>query len=137
MAFMIPVMKSNYDIYNGGRTRKISESGRSECTSLSTSPVNDYTSPQHRHHIQKSFSSRQFSRNHSKTSEESLGMSPTHLSLQGSSNSSSPPKTASNNTNGSQNSLTSKFNARIMVDKFRRTLSLNRKDLSKNSTEHT
>ncbi|XP_055388324.1 uncharacterized protein LOC129616776 [Condylostylus longicornis] len=131
MAFMIPVMKNNYEIYNGGRSRKISESSATECQSLSTSPGIDYVSSSHRNHMQRSYSSKPFPRNHSKTSEDSFGISPTYLSLQASCNPTDPPKSVT--LQSSRNSLARKFNTRVMVEKLR-TLSLFRKE---NSTERS
>lgn len=134
MAFMMPVMKNEFDIYKGGRSRRISECSngsacrsrkvsecRSECPSLSTSPGNEFmaTSPSHRQQYQMHrTSSRPFSRTSSRTSQNSFVMSPTKGSQ-----ASSPPKVATNS--GSQGSL-NKFHTRL-VDKLRRSL---RKDSS-------
>lgn len=138
MAFMMPVMKNEFDIYKGGRSRRISECSntsqcrsrkvsecRSECPSLSTSPGNEFmsaNSPAHRSQpIQMNrTSSRAFSRTSSRTSQNSFVMSPT----KGSQNA-SPPKPVTTPTNGSQGSL-NKFHTRL-VDKLRRSL---RKDSS-------
>lgn len=121
MAFMMPVVKNDYDIYksarsrrasecsssnSGCRSRKISECSKSEgpC-SLSTSPGSDYIgSPAHRSGPIPM--SRQYSRS-SRTSQSSL-QSPCK------SNSNSPPKT------GSTNSL-NKFHNRL-VDRLKRSL---------------
>ncbi|KAK9511916.1 hypothetical protein O3M35_000477 [Rhynocoris fuscipes] len=110
MAFMMPVVKNDYDIYKTARSRrssecsnptscrsrKISECSKSEGPSLSTSPGSDFIvgSPAHRS-IPISMS-RQYSRS-SRTS-----------------NSSSPPKS------GSANSL-NKFHNRL-VDRLKRSL---------------
>lgn len=132
MAFMMPVMKNEFDIYKGRqrrvsecsnqsscRSRKVSESSRSDCPSLSTSPGNEFMagSPaRHRSHpmYMSHLASRpQFSRNSSRTSQCSLVTSPTKAST-----GTSPPKPAS--SSGSQGSL-NKFHIRL-VDKLRRSL---------------
>lgn len=122
MAFMMPVMKNEFDIYKTSRTRHASECSntsncrsrkvsetRSECPSFSTSPGTiDYgTSPAHRAHINRT-NSRPFSRTSSRTSQTSL-TSPTKTGC-------SPPKP----TGGSQSSL-NKFHIRL-VDKLRKSL---------------
>lgn len=129
MAFMMPVMKNEFDIYKTSRTRHASECSntsncrsrkvsetRSECPSFSTSPgTYDYASPSHRGatgngvgaHINRT-NSRPFSRTSSRTSQSSL-TSPTKTGC-------SPPKP----TAGSQNSL-NKFHIRL-VDKLRKSL---------------
>lgn len=132
MAFMMPVMKNEFDIYKGRqrrvsecsnqsacRSRKVSESSRSDCPSLSTSPGNDFMaagSPaRHRSHpmYMSHLASRpQFSRSTSRTSQSSLITSPTKAA-----SASSPPKPA---TTGSQSSL-NKFHTRL-VDKLRKSL---------------
>lgn len=133
MAFMMPVMKNEFDIYKGRqrrvsecsnqsacRSRKVSESSRSDCPSLSTSPGNEFMagSPsRHRSHpmYMSHLASRpQFSRNSSRTSQSSLITSPTKGA---STTSSSPPKPAAS---GSQSSL-NKFHTRL-VDKLRKSL---------------
>lgn len=122
---MMPVMKNNYDIYKGRvrktseecsttncRSRKVSESSRSDGPSLSTSPSStaDFMSPR-RHtqpiHMTHLANNHKFSRNSSRTSQSSLITSPTK---------SSPPKPSV----GSQNSL-NKFHTRL-VDKLRKSL---------------
>lgn len=123
MAFMMPVMKNEFDIYKGGRTRngsecsnnssacrsrKVSET-RSECPSLSTSPS---TTDYHRYNNRNS--SRAFSRTSSRTSQCSL-TSPTK-------NGCSPPKPST----GSQGSL-NKFHVRL-VDKLRKSFSKGRSE---------
>ncbi|XP_055545244.1 uncharacterized protein LOC129730165 [Wyeomyia smithii] len=129
MAFMMPVMKNEFDIYKGRQrpvsecsnqsschSRKISESSRSDCPSLSTSPGSEFMagSPaRHRSHpmYMSHLASRpQFSRNSSRTSQTSLITSPTKASTGDS------PKPAS----GSQSSL-NKFHTRL-VDKLRKSL---------------
>lgn len=122
MAFMMPVMKNEFDIYKTSRSRHASECSntsncrsrkvsetRSECPSFSTSPGTiDYaSSPAHRAHINRT-NSRPFSRTSSRTSQSSL-TSPTKTGC-------SPPKP----TGGSQNSL-NKFHIRL-VDKLRKSL---------------
>ncbi|KAL9697082.1 hypothetical protein quinque_000523 [Culex quinquefasciatus] len=132
MAFMMPVMKNEFDIYKGRqrrvsecsnqsncRSRKVSESSRSDCPSLSTSPGNEFMaagSPaRHRSHpmYMSHLASRpQFSRSASRNSQSSLVTSPTKAA---SASSSSPPKPAT----GSQSSLSS-FHTRL-VDKLRKS----------------
>lgn len=121
MAFMMPVMKKEFDIYktsrsrntsecsnNSCRSRKVSET-RSECPSLSTSPSTiDYG--MHRNYM-KSNNSRAFSRTSSRTSQSSL-TSPTKNC--------SPPKPST----GSQGSL-NKFHVRL-VDKLRKSFGKSR-----------
>lgn len=148
MAFMMPVMKNNYDIYKDSRSRKTSEcsttssnggaptlssamgvppNGRvrkvSECKSESfaTSPSHTY-----RMQMQRCQSSRAFPRNASRTSHSSAAgaLSPTRSFSQAS----SPPKTI--NTAESQNDIT-KFHLRL-VDKLRKSF---RKDSAKRSWE--
>lgn len=119
MAFMMPVMKNEWDIYKTNRSRrssecsnpqacrsrKVSECSKSEGPSLSTSPGSDFlTSPAHR---SVPLTSRHFSRTSSRASQSSL-QSPSK------STGSSPPKT------GSSNSL-NKFHNRL-VDKLKRSL---------------
>lgn len=123
MAFMMPVMKKEFDIYKGGRSRNTSECSnntnacrsrkvsetRSECPSLSTSPSTmDYG--MHRNYINRN-NSRAFSRTSSRTSQSSL-TSPTKNC--------SPPKPSS----GSQGSL-NKFHVRL-VDKLRKSFGKSR-----------
>lgn len=129
---MMPVMKNEFDIYKGRqrrvsecsnqsacRSRKVSESSRSDCPSLSTSPGNEFVagSPaRHRSHpmYMSHLASRpQFSRSTSRNSQSSLITSPTKAA---SASSSSPPKPAT----GSQSSLSS-FHTRL-VDKLRKSL---------------
>lgn len=129
----MPVMKNEFDIYKGRqrrvsecsnqsscRSRKVSESSRSDGPSLSTSPGNDFmaagTPSRHRSHpmYMSHLASRpQFSRSTSRNSQSSLITSPTKAA---STSSSSPPKPAS----GSQSSLSS-FHSRL-VDKLRKSL---------------
>lgn len=132
MAFMMPVMKNEFDIYKGRqrrvsecsnnsscRSRKVSESSRSDCPSLSTSPGNEFMagSPaRHRSHpmyMSHLGSTRpQFSRNSSRTSQTSLITSPSKAS-----SGSSPPKPAAADSQSSLN----KFHIRL-VDKLRKSL---------------
>ncbi|XP_035897328.1 uncharacterized protein LOC118505524 [Anopheles stephensi] len=142
MAFMMPVMKNEFDIYKGRqrrisecsnqsncRSRKVSESSRSDCPSLSTSPGNEgfmSSSPAHRSHpmyMSHLASRSQFSRNSSRTSQSSLIASSPSKASSGS----SPPKGATGPSvpaaaaaAGSQNSL-NKFHTRL-VDKLRKSL---------------
>ncbi|XP_035728574.1 uncharacterized protein LOC118444419 [Vespa mandarinia] len=119
MAFMMPVMKNEWDIYKTNRnrrssecsnpracrSRKVSECSKSAGPSLSTSPGSDFlTSPAHR---SIPLTSRHFSRASSRASQSSL-QSPSK------STGSSPPKT------GSSNSL-NKFHI-CLVDKLKRSL---------------
>lgn len=122
MAFMMPVVKNDWDIYKSNRSRRVSECSNShscrsrkvsECksegpSSLSTSPGSDFIvgSPGHRS-VPNNMSSRQYSRASSRTSQSSL-QSPCK------SVSSSPPKC------GSQSSL-NKFHNRLL-DKLKRSL---------------
>lgn len=131
MAFMMPVMKNEFDIYKGRqrrvsecsnnsscRSRKVSESSRSDCPSLSTSPGNEFMagSPaRHRSHpmyMSHLASKSQFSRNSSRTSQTSLITSPSKVS-----SGSSPPKPVSSESQSSLN----KFHIRL-VDKLRKSL---------------
>lgn len=128
MAFQMPLMRNDFDIYkmngangksrsipakqNSGRSRKASESH-----SMSTSPgANDpfINSPSHRnlHHVSSAASRYQFSRVNSRNSQSSLIMSPTRQQCVPNT---SPPKPAKV---GSQNSL-NKFHSRL-VDKLRK-----------------
>lgn len=127
MAFMMPVMKNEFDIYKTSRarnasecsnnssacrSRKISET-RSECPSLSTSPSNmEY---QRNYMNRNNHSAKGFSRTSSRTSQSSL-TSPTR------NNSCSPPKPSV----GSQGSL-NKFHIRL-VDKLRKSFSKGRSE---------
>lgn len=140
MAFQIPLMRNDYDIYKmnnakrqaatkqtAERTRKVSESH-----SLSTSPgQNDpfMNSPSHRnlHHVSSAAARYQFSRVNSRTSQTSLIMSPTRSH---SMHNSSPPKPAKAD---SQNSL-NKFHNRV-VDKLRKVCSF--KSSSSSSSDDT
>lgn len=114
MAFMMPVMKNEFDIYKS-RSRKVSECSNassrkvSECRSECPSFSNDYVpSPVHRNQSMPNnrTASRPFSRTSSRTSESSLA-SPSKAS---------PPKP----TGGSHSSL-NKFHTRL-VDKLRKSL---------------
>jgi hypothetical protein len=130
MAFQIPLMRNDYDIYkmnqaaksrpiatskkNNGRSRNVSESH-----SYSTSPgQNDpfIGSPSHRNlqHVHSAAGrfNHNFSRVNSRTSQSSLIISPTRSH---SINNTSPPKPAKS---GSQTSL-NKFHTRL-VDKLRK-----------------
>ncbi|KAJ8919444.1 hypothetical protein NQ315_016543 [Exocentrus adspersus] len=120
MAFMMPVVKNDWDIYKSNRSRRVSECSnatscrsrkvsecRSEGASLSTSPGSDFTtSPTHRS-VPTNMSSRQYSRANSRTSEGSPQSPVKSVSV-------SPPK------NGSTASL-SKFHNRLL-DKLKRSL---------------
>lgn len=124
MAFMMPVVKNDWDIYKSNRSRrssecsnpqscrsrKVSECSKSEGPSLSTSPGSDLivVSPAHRSvPLTMSGHSRQYSRTSSRASQNSL-QSPTK------STGCSPPKS------GSQSSL-NKFHNRL-VDRLKRSL---------------
>ncbi|XP_046384088.1 ADP-ribosylation factor-like protein 6-interacting protein 4 [Ischnura elegans] len=126
MAFMMPVVKNDWDIYrsnrsrrssecSGGRSRKVSEC-RSEGPSLSTSPGSDFLlagSPPHR--------SAPIALRHSRSSLPSPSKS-----SPSSSSTSSPPKSCgvppSGARTGSQSSL-NKFHSRL-VDKLKRSLKI-------------
>ncbi|KNC32885.1 hypothetical protein FF38_08105 [Lucilia cuprina] len=152
MAFMMPVMKNNYDIYKDkGRSRKTSESSNGTGANSSATPnmasamgINPNSrgrqrmksesfasSPSHtyRMQMQRCQSQKTFPRNSSRTSTGSAALSPTRSFCQPSQ---SPPKqsnttTASaNNQTGSQNDI-SKFHLRL-VDKLRKSF---RKDSAK------
>lgn len=132
MAFMMPVMKKEFDIYRTGRSRRTSECSnssscrsrkisecRSECPSLSTSPANEaIMSPVHRSNdraqavqmMSRNTSRPVFSRTSSRASQQSLITSPTKTV-----GGCSPPKAS-----GSESSL-NKFHLRL-VDKLRKSL---------------
>lgn len=126
MAFMMPVVKNDWDIYKSNRTRRASECPnttscrsrkvsecRSEGPSLSTSPGSDFiTTPTHRS-VPANMSSRQYSRASSRTSEGGSLQSPIKSA------SCSPPKDDS----GSMN----KFHNRLL-DKLKRSLRRNDTD---------
>lgn len=127
MAFMMPVMKNDYDIYKSNRSRRVSECSnpqqcrsrkvsecKSEGPSLSTSPGSEFIVGSPGHRSVPANMSRQYSRISSRTSQNSL-QSPCKSA------SNSPPK------NGSQSSL-NKFHNRLL-DKLKRSL---RKDSSEN-----
>ncbi|GJQ77273.1 hypothetical protein Trydic_g20698 [Trypoxylus dichotomus] len=101
MAFMMPVVKNDWDIYKSNRSRRVSECSnsrscrsrkvsetKSEGPSLSTSPGSGFLSNSPGHRSVPANMSRQYSRTSSRTSEFSL-QSPCK------SISSSPPKSAS------------------------------------------
>lgn len=127
MAFQIPLMRNDYDIYKMNKSRAIAtgkkSNGRSrnvsESHSYSTSPgQNDpfIGSPSHRNlqHVQSAGGRfNNFSRVNSRTSQSSLIMSPTRSH---SVNNPSPPKPVTKSN--SQTSL-NKFHTRL-VDKLRR-----------------
>ena len=133
MAFQIPLMRNDYDIYrmNGSKSRPISSNKKggprsrnvSESHSYSTSPgQNDpfVGSPSHRNlqHVHSAGGRfNQFSRVNSRSSQSSLVMSPTRSH---SITNTSPPKPAKS---GSQTSL-NKFHTRL-VDKLRRAFKSN------------
>ncbi|XP_065345696.1 uncharacterized protein LOC135943177 [Cloeon dipterum] len=126
MAFMMPVVKNDWNIYKSQRpsgnrrssesSRKVSESRSSECPSLSTSPGStDFFSPAHRSApmaVRTSHSSRASLQSPSKGS---------------SSASSSPPKST-----GSQSSL-NKFHSRL-VDKLKRSFRSSSSDDTRSSS---
>lgn len=130
MAFMMPVVKNDWDIYKSNRSRRVSECSnpstcrsrkvsecRSEGPSLSTSPGSEPISPTHRS-VPTNMSSRQYSRASSRTSESSL-QSPNK------SVSSSPPK------DDSATSL-NKFHTRLL-DKLKKSLKCKDSDNEKTS----
>lgn len=134
MAFMMPVVKNDYDIYKSNRSRRVSECANpnmcrsrkiSECSksdgpSLSTSPGSDFlvSSPAHRSVPLTASSRLHYSRN-SNSSRTS------HSSLQSPSKSNSPSPPKSNST-----SSLSIFHNKL-VDKLKKSLK------SKDSHSHT
>ncbi|CAG9854120.1 unnamed protein product [Phyllotreta striolata] len=122
MAFMMPVVKNDWDIYKANRSRRVSECSntttcrsrkvsecRSEGPSLSTSPGSEFVSSpiRDRASVPTNMSSRQYSRASSRTSESNL-QSPVK------SMGSSPPK------NTSEPNL-NKFHNRLL-DKLKKSL---------------
>lgn len=149
MAFMMPVMKNEFDIYNGSRTRKTSEFSnsttsssavnsqrsrkvsecRSECQTSSTSPSSSHLMQ----HMNRSNSSRAaFPRNSSRSSQTNMfAGSPTRTynNTNNNNNSNTNQAAAPNKTHsGSQGSL-NKFHNRL-VDKLRKSF---RRDTAKRS----
>lgn len=132
MAFMVPVMKKDFDIYKTGRSRRASDCSkssacssrkvsecRSECPSLSTSPESEYmnaVSPSHRSQpiqsMNRNTSRPQISRASSRNSQSSLISSPAKAN-----GGCTVPKPTGT---GSQSSL-NKFHSRL-VDKLRKSL---------------
>lgn len=117
MAFMMPVMKNDYDIYKSNRSRRSSECSnnrsrkvsecKSEGPSLSTSPGSDFLhSPAHRS-VPGNMGQRAMSRTSSRTSQNSLQSPSKSIGC-------SPPKSTSS---GSLN----KFHTRL-VDRLKRSL---------------
>uniref|UniRef100_A0A6P7G6U0 Uncharacterized protein LOC114334682 n=1 Tax=Diabrotica virgifera virgifera TaxID=50390 RepID=A0A6P7G6U0_DIAVI len=107
MAFMMPVVKNDWDIYKANRSRKVSECANptscrsrkvSECKSegpgLSTSPGSEFVTSPTRSSVPSNMSSRQYSRASSKTSESSPSSPVRNMSVIGS----SPPKNDSEPT---------------------------------------
>ncbi|CAH2006341.1 unnamed protein product [Acanthoscelides obtectus] len=133
MAFMMPVVKNDWDIYKSNRSRRVSECSnpstcrsrkvsecRSEGPSLSTSPGSDFiTSPTHRS-VPANMPSRQYSRAGSRTSDSSL-QSPVK------SVASSPPK-----SDDSSSSL-NKFHSRLL-DKLKKSLKTKDSDSERRSS---
>lgn len=134
MAFMVPVMKKDFDLYKNRRisesvpTRKMSaDHYKATSTSLSTSPSSAsapaYGSPSMAAFTQR-MQNRAMTRTSSRASQSSLVTSPTRgvnmtsSSSAGSSGGSPPPKASS--SKGSQGSL-NKFHSRL-VDKLKRSL---------------
>lgn len=151
MAFMMPVMKNNFEIYKDTRSRKTSECSNASSNGAGPSAASGAagagmppskgrqrksesfaTSPLHtqRMQMQRCQSQRTFPRNASKSSQGSVSatISPTRSFCQ--SSNTSPQKTATTSTTNtsSQNDLT-KFHWRL-VDKLRRSF---RKDSAKRS----
>ncbi|XP_050443378.1 putative protein TPRXL [Adelges cooleyi] len=144
MAFMMPVVKKDYNIYNSNRSRRVSECANDKSSStmgscarrqhggsksadgpssLSTSPGSDFLagSPAHRSLGVSRQSNSGHHRNSSRNSQSSL-QSP----VKSSSTSSSPPKLSSTS---SLNMFHSK-----LVDKLRRSLTSKSKDNNTSST---
>lgn len=132
MAFMMPVVKNDWDIYKSNRSRRVSECSnptscrsrkvsecKSEGPSLSTSPGSDYMVSSPTHRSVPANMSRQYSRASSRTSQSSL-QSPIK------STSSSPPK------NGSESSL-NKFHNRLL-DKLKKSLRSKDSDTERTSS---
>ncbi|XP_050511858.1 uncharacterized protein LOC126887951 [Diabrotica virgifera virgifera] len=122
MAFMMPVVKNDWDIYKANRSRKVSECANptscrsrkvSECKSegpgLSTSPGSEFVTSPTRSSVPSNMSSRQYSRASSKTSESSPSSPVRHLSV-----GSSPPK------NDSSEPTLNKFHNRLL-DKLKKS----------------
>lgn len=148
MAFMMPVMKNEFDIYNGSRTRKASElcnsssnngqrarkvsECKSECQTSSTSP----SSSHHMQMMNRSASSRAaFVRNSSRSSQTNMfAASPTRNYSNNNNNNINNNQAAcspaTKTHSGSQGSL-NKFHNRL-VDKLRKSF---RKDTAKRSWE--
>ncbi|XP_050511859.1 uncharacterized protein LOC126887952 [Diabrotica virgifera virgifera] len=122
MAFMMPVVKNDWDIYKANRSRRVSECAnptscrsrkvsecKSEGPSLSTSPGSEFVTSPIRSSVPSNMSSRQYSRASSRTSETSLPSPVRHMSV-----GSSPPK------NDSEPTL-NKFHNRLL-DKLKKSL---------------
>ncbi|KAK9719836.1 hypothetical protein QE152_g22474 [Popillia japonica] len=133
MAFMMPVVKNDWDIYKSNRSRKTSECSntrscrsrkvsecKSEGPSLSTSPGSGFltNSPGHRS-VPANMSRQYYSRTSSRTSESSL-QSPCK------SVASSPPKSSSTNS-------LNKFHNRLL-DKLKKSLRSSSKDNERTSS---
>ncbi|KAG5684877.1 hypothetical protein PVAND_014087 [Polypedilum vanderplanki] len=136
MAFQIPLMRNDYDIYkmNHAKGKQVASKqsnsrSRKPSDSLSSSPgQNDpFMSPSHRnlHHVQSASARYQFTRVNSRSSQSSLIMSPTRSH---SMHNTSPPKPIKSD---SQNSL-NKFHNRL-VDKLRKAF----KSSSSSSSDDT
>lgn len=137
MAFMVPVMKKDFDLYKNRRisesvpTRKMSADNY-KAASLSTSPSSSsapaYGSPSSMAAFTQRMQSRAMTRTSSRASQSSLVTSPTRGTNMTSSSSSgcSPPKAGGSSSStkatsgGSQGSL-NKFHIRL-VDKLKRSL---------------
>lgn len=139
MAFMMPVMKKDFDLYKNRRisesvpTRKMSAEGY-RAASLSTSPSSTsapaYGSPSSMAAFTQRMQNRAMTRTSSRASQNSLVTSPTRggvgMTHSSSSNGCSPPKagcshsSTATTTKGSQGSL-NKFHSRL-VDKLKRSL---------------
>ncbi|KAL1509738.1 hypothetical protein ABEB36_004430 [Hypothenemus hampei] len=133
MAFMMPVVKNDWDIYKSNRSRRTSECSNtnscrsrkvSECrsegqSSTSTSPGSDFITSPHRS-VPEKMSSKQYTRSYSasysRTGSQSF-QSPMMKSA-----SSSPPK----NGNSSSTSL-NKFHNRLL-DKLKKTMKSGKDD---------
>ncbi|CAG9833061.1 unnamed protein product [Diabrotica balteata] len=122
MAFMMPVVKNDWDIYKANRSRRVSECAnptscrsrkvsecKSEGPSLSTSPGSEFVTSPIRSSVPSNMSSRQYSRASSRTSESSLPSPVRNMSI-----GSSPPK------NDSEPTL-NKFHNRLL-DKLKKSL---------------
>lgn len=135
MAFMVPVMKKDFDLYKNRRisesvpTRKMS-ADTYKASSMTTSPSSAsapaYGSPSGMAAFTQRMQNRAMTRTSSRASQNSLVTSPTRVNMTSSSSAGntssgcSPPKAGCSKPGGSQGSL-NKFHNRL-VDKLKRSL---------------